>query len=65
MTLSNKLIYGDRLKCGSEDVAKRCLVLPDRGFLREGLHAGGNLEMACGSGDSGSSCWMEALMAER
>ena len=29
MTLSNKLIYDDRLKCGSEDVAKRTLVLPN------------------------------------
>lgn len=29
MTLSNKLIYSDRLKCGSEEVARRKLVLPN------------------------------------
>ncbi|KAJ2918121.1 hypothetical protein MD484_g2295, partial [Candolleomyces efflorescens] len=28
MLLSNKLIYSDRLKCGSEEVAKRRLILP-------------------------------------
>ncbi|KAJ3545844.1 hypothetical protein NMY22_g2278 [Coprinellus aureogranulatus] len=29
MALSNKLIYSDRLRCGSEEVAKRKLVLPN------------------------------------
>jgi DNA replication ATP-dependent helicase Dna2 len=29
MTLSNRLIYGDRLKCGSEEVARRKLILPN------------------------------------
>ncbi|KAG9309429.1 hypothetical protein JVU11DRAFT_10681 [Chiua virens] len=33
MLLSNKLIYGDRLCCGSEAVAKRSLVLPDNRFI--------------------------------
>lgn len=57
MLLSNKLIYGDRLRCGSELVANRSLVLPDRTFLR-GLHGG---KLTCHS----KGCWIETLMSER
>lgn len=56
MALSNKLIYGDRLRCGSETVAKRSLVLPDRTFLRA-MHRGNQ----CHS----QGCWIEKLMSER
>lgn len=56
MALSNRLIYEDRLCCGSEAVAQQTLRLPDRTFLN-GLHA----EKACHS----SGCWIEKLMAER
>ncbi|KAF8831992.1 hypothetical protein HHX47_DHR1000949 [Lentinula edodes] len=38
MLLSNKLIYSDRLRCGSEVVARRFLDIPDKSFLRS-LHA--------------------------
>ncbi|KAJ7134639.1 Dna2-domain-containing protein [Mycena epipterygia] len=55
MTLSNKLIYGNRLRCGSEAVAKQTLVLPDRKFLN-GLHAG----KPCHS----TGCWLDVLMSE-
>ncbi|KAJ7212100.1 DNA replication factor Dna2-domain-containing protein, partial [Mycena pura] len=55
MTLSNKLVYGDRLKCGSEVVANQTLVLPDRKFL-DSLHIG----QACHS----TGCWIEQLMSE-
>ncbi|KAJ7644148.1 Dna2-domain-containing protein [Roridomyces roridus] len=55
MALSNRLIYEDRLRCGSEVVAKQALRLPDRGFLND-LHVG----KACHS----SGCWIEKLMAE-
>lgn len=57
MLLSNKLIYGDRLKCGSKQVAQQSLVLPDCKYLQS-LHAG---QRPCVSG----GCWMEKLMAER
>ncbi|KAG6911010.1 hypothetical protein DXG01_005425 [Tephrocybe rancida] len=34
MLLSNKLIYGDRLRCGSKFVARQSLTLPNRAFLQ-------------------------------
>lgn len=34
MEVSNILIYGQRLKCGSEEVAKRSLVIPHPGVLK-------------------------------
>ncbi|KAJ7505308.1 DNA replication factor Dna2-domain-containing protein [Mycena galericulata] len=55
MALSNRLIYGDRLRCGSEAVARQTLVLPDRTFLQD-LHVG----KPCHSG----GCWIDKLMAE-
>ncbi|KAK7049300.1 DNA replication endonuclease-helicase Dna2 [Paramarasmius palmivorus] len=56
MYLSNKLIYSDRLRCGSEEVATRSLVLPDRSFLHS-LHQATD---AC----SATDCWIERLMSE-
>ncbi|KAJ7109745.1 DNA replication factor Dna2-domain-containing protein [Mycena crocata] len=55
MTLSNRLIYGDKLRCGSEAVAKQTLVLPNRRFLHD-LHTG----KTCHS----TGCWIERLMSE-
>lgn len=57
MLLSNRLIYGDLLKCGNEEVAKRSLVLPDGGKYLSSLHTDKAL--------CGSDCWMERLMSER
>ncbi|KAJ8085344.1 DNA replication endonuclease-helicase Dna2 [Marasmius tenuissimus] len=58
MLLSNKLIYGNRLRCGSEEVARQALVLPDRSFLQN-IHNG---TLGCSGGES---CWIERLMDER
>ncbi|KAJ7069715.1 Dna2-domain-containing protein [Mycena amicta] len=55
MTLSNRLIYGDKLRCGTETVAKQSLALPDRAFL-DGLHK----RQTCHP----TGCWLEQLMAE-
>ncbi|KAF7314319.1 DNA replication helicase [Mycena kentingensis (nom. inval.)] len=55
MTLSNRLIYKDQLRCGTDEIAKQSLVLPDRAFV-ESLHKA----QACHP----EGCWMEALMAE-
>ncbi|KAF7299539.1 DNA replication helicase [Mycena chlorophos] len=55
MTLSNRLVYNGKLRCGSEEVAKRSLALPDHSFLRR-LHQG----HACHS----TGCWLERLMDE-
>jgi DNA replication ATP-dependent helicase Dna2 len=58
MLLSNRLIYHDRLRCGSDEVAQRRLVLPDRSFL-ERLHVG---EL---KSESSGDCWLEKLADER
>ena len=60
MTLSNRLIYEDRLRCGNEEVANRALELTDRTFLGR-LHR--TEELVC-RGDGGS-CWLERLADER
>ena len=57
MLLSNKLIYGDRLRCGSAEVAKQSLQLPSRSFMDK-LHPDG---VPC----STQLCWLETLMAEK
>ncbi|KAG7095095.1 hypothetical protein E1B28_005882 [Marasmius oreades] len=56
MLLSNRLIYGNRLRCGSEEVARQSLVLPNKSFLQS-LH---RETSTCSSGD----CWIEKLMSE-
>ncbi|KAG6902436.1 hypothetical protein C0995_016615 [Termitomyces sp. Mi166 len=56
MLLSNKLIYSDRLRCGSNSIAQQSLVLPNREFLRS-LHT--KASSSCSEG-----CWMETLMSE-
>ncbi|KAF4610251.1 hypothetical protein D9613_010517 [Agrocybe pediades] len=49
MMLSNRLIYGERLRCGSEEVRKRVLSLPRREVLGE-MH--------------GERCWLKRLADE-
>ncbi|CAL1710756.1 unnamed protein product [Somion occarium] len=56
MLLSNKLIYSDRLRCGSQEVAKQSLRIPNRGYLRK-LHLGSS----CDSND----CWLNRVLDER
>ncbi|RPD65180.1 Dna2-domain-containing protein [Lentinus tigrinus ALCF2SS1-7] len=55
MLLSNKLIYSDRLQCGSDAVAARSLKLPNETFLTS-LHA----RSQCRKLD----CWLSKLMDE-
>ncbi|KAK0450380.1 DNA replication factor Dna2-domain-containing protein, partial [Desarmillaria tabescens] len=56
MMLSNKLIYGDRLRCGSQAVANHSLVLPNCDFLKR-IHGG---KSTCHR----NGCWIEQLMSE-
>ncbi|PBK71331.1 Dna2-domain-containing protein [Armillaria solidipes] len=56
MMLSNKLIYGDRLRCGSQAVANHSLILPNRNFLKA-IHGG---KSTCHR----NGCWIEQLMSE-
>ncbi|KZO94575.1 Dna2-domain-containing protein [Calocera viscosa TUFC12733] len=53
MLLSNRLIYNDRLQCGSEEVARRSLVLKDKSPLHA-LHGGAPCP----------DCWLSALLDE-
>jgi DNA replication ATP-dependent helicase Dna2 len=57
MLLSNRLIYGDRLKCGTEEVARRTLVLPDGGKYLRMMHTS---KQTCEK-----HCWMNKLLSER
>ncbi|GJJ13038.1 hypothetical protein Clacol_007287 [Clathrus columnatus] len=54
MLLANTLIYSNRLRCGSEEVARRGLTLPNHSNLRSWC-----LERACPS-----SCWISKLINE-
>lgn len=55
MLISNKLIYGDRLKCGSKEVAERTLHIPDPTIvLRTSV-----------SKAAGNATWLLQLMDER
>ncbi|KAI5999994.1 Dna2-domain-containing protein [Pisolithus albus] len=58
MQLSNRLIYSNRLRCGSEAVASRSLVLPDRTLI-DRLRKSGNC--LCSDGP----CWLEYLLEEK
>jgi DNA replication ATP-dependent helicase Dna2 len=56
MLLSNKLIYSDRLVCGSSEVARQTLKLPSKSFLKD---------MNCKSSCYNSGCWLEKLLDEK
>lgn len=53
MSISNKLVYGERLKCGSEEIAKQGLVLPTT--IREAV------EGHC----MDQRCWIDDLAQEQ
>ena len=55
MLLSNRLIYGGRLRCGSDVVAQQGLVLPNQTFLDE-LHV---REKALCNRDP---CWLKHVL---
>ncbi|KAF8154731.1 AAA domain-containing protein [Crassisporium funariophilum] len=65
MMLSNKLIYGDRLRCGDEVVAQRCLELGDRAFLGR-LHPGGGASQEKNGTrcKETGECWLEKVIDE-
>lgn len=57
MFLSNKLIYSDRLRCGSDVVASRRLALPDTTYLHR-MHLKSE---PCHM----SGCWLQELLDDR
>jgi DNA replication ATP-dependent helicase/nuclease Dna2 len=57
MLISNTLIYKDRLKCGTKEVAERSFVLPNPGALNY-IHPAG---VSCGAGE----CWIQRVLYPR
>ncbi|KAM6495129.1 Dna2 domain containing protein [Amanita muscaria] len=58
MLLSNKLIYGDHLKCGNRKIAKQSLNIPDWSFINS-LHRAPEQQ-----GEDGA-CWLRRLLMPR
>lgn len=58
MLLSNKLIYGNRLRCGSKQVAEQSLQIPN---IKAFVVGHGRRLDACANG----ACWMEKLLDEK
>lgn len=57
MTLSNHLIYGNRLRCGNEQVANQMLSVT-KSSLGQPWH------VTCGSGPN-TRCWLDELVDPR
>jgi len=60
MAVSNGLIYGGRLRCGSEEVKGRGLRLGDGGMWVKALHQGEGERTCVGGG-----CWIEKVLEEK
>lgn len=71
MALSNHLIYGGRLRCGSPWVARSVLALPRRAEALAHLHrprseAGeGYTKCACDTQAAQGRCWLDELLDDR
>lgn len=66
MTLSNTLIYDGRLKCGTQAVASRAVVIPNMGALKQHHHSPQSMLTAdprkiCANPTLGS-CWLRDLL---
>jgi len=59
MTLSNRLIYGERLRCGSESVRMRKLSIPKWDAVKSMCE-----RVACGSLQP-RGCWLQQLLDEK
>ena len=57
MTLSNKLIYSDRLRCGNDQVATQALPIPNKSI-------GMAWHNTCGNAPS-AQCWLDSLVDPR
>lgn len=64
MSLSNTLIYSGRLKCGTETIAKRRLVLPDfEALKRFGQPTGyDHLQTSVSTVTETSTCWIQEAL---
>ena len=65
MSLSNKLIYSGRLKCGTEGVAKRATVIPNMDGLKQHHHTPSTLASGQTSfcvGPTHGQCWLRDVL---
>ncbi|KAF9401051.1 Tripartite DNA replication factor [Mortierella sp. AD011] len=74
MLLSNTLVYQNRLKCATDQVASKALDIPDMENFRRYCHTGGSLSTSQGGGGSLASpvicranpseqfCWLERVL---
>jgi DNA replication ATP-dependent helicase Dna2 len=65
MSLSNNLIYNGRLKCGTPEVARRSIIIPDMGGLRKHHYTSSTLNISTGTvctNASRHSCWLRDLI---
>ena len=65
MSLSNNLIYSGRLKCGSPEIAGRCITIPDMGALKTHHFSASTLlcsQKAICSGTAKGRCWIRDLI---
>ena len=58
MLLSNQLIYDNKLRCGSPEVADRCLNVPHIKKVDE-FHVADNEQLLC----DGQKCWLRQLVS--
>ncbi|KAF9448170.1 Dna2-domain-containing protein [Macrolepiota fuliginosa MF-IS2] len=66
MTLSNRLIYGERLRCGSESVRKRKLSIPRWDVVKKLCERAGCVcSTAASRGQGVGGCWLRQLLDER
>ncbi|KIL65109.1 hypothetical protein M378DRAFT_186544 [Amanita muscaria Koide BX008] len=71
MLLSNKLIYGDHLKCGNRKIAKQSLNIPDWSFI-DSLHRApeqqgclAQFELERNGFSEDGACWLRRLLMPR
>ncbi|KAG8960730.1 Tripartite DNA replication factor [Tulasnella sp. 419] len=62
MSISNELIYGGRLKCGSKDVAEAVLKVPKKAQVIKSFHDAATRNQ-CEQVTGG--CWMERILDEQ
>ncbi|KAI8384352.1 DNA replication factor Dna2-domain-containing protein [Radiomyces spectabilis] len=65
MTVSNQLIYNDKLRCGNRKVASQSLHLPQLHQGLDKLHKSVEESMGSPSICVGSSCWLKDVMDPR
>lgn len=62
MSVSNELIYDGRLVCGSEEVAKKTLEMPNFDALAQLHFSGSSAKSTSCTSHSSTSCWLHGIL---